>query len=613
MDGLLPGAHVGCDLAQGYYGPGSHVPSDLGRDINNPGPAPEPPEPPYQGLRASVGLAWGATRRPRVRRALDITWPQGEPRSSGLDTAWAAADAASVIESLDVAWGEAAIVRAACSVAWGQSAPAVRPSLSVSWQISPVVRSAVVAAWVPSTPQHRRQLDTPWPLGERRTADATLPWRPDTARHGVVLDVPWPLAALRRATVRLPWGDGDGLSWDVIPPQPLPPDPIPEGLVDPRYVGADLGCPAWAGPYSHIPVNLGVTACYNVRPRKRTYVVENEVTVIRLPDGLPIDVGNGEITRSVDSWAARVTFAPLTAEALAALTPTHDGPRAVRVTVNGYAQDFICEDWRVDRRFAQVRYSVTGRSRSALLDAPYAPTRSRIQSTISTAAQLVDTELMDTGFTCDWQTLDWTVPPGAWSYTERTPINAITDIAAGCGALVQSHATEPELIIRPRYPVSPWDWTTSASPDVTIYDDLVLQISATVENKPRYNEVFVSAEAQGVYGFFKRAGEGGGEYAEQFVHPLISTAPVHAEAGRNILSDRGGQTHWTFANFPLFPAPVLPGQIGLVEPLQLASVVEGGGTWLGRITSTRLTWARDGATLTVWQTATIARHQQDAN
>lgn len=610
----MDAGHIGCDLAAGYYADAAHVPCDLGSDVNNPAPPEPEPEPPYRGIRAAVALPFSVSRTGNQRRTLDIAWPTGELRAATLDAAWSANDEPEARTELDAPWGQPDLVRAGVMLAWQpRTAPPARVGVELDWRIPPILRGAVIAAWCPDTSRVRRELDIPWPLGQLRRPAVTLPWGADTTRLRATLDIPWPLGVLRRAAVRLPWGQGDGLEWDPRPPDPLPPDPIPEGRIDGRYVGADLGCPAWAGPYSHIPSNLGIVACYNVRPsRTRTIVVENTVTVIRLPDELPIEVGSGEITRAVDSWAARVSFAPLTADGLAALKPTGDSPRLVRVTVNGYAQDFVIEDWRVDRRYAQQRYTVTGRSRSALLDAPYAPERSRIQSTIATAAGLVDIELTDTGFTCDWDTLDWTVPAGAWAYSELTPIHAVVRIAEAAGAVVQSHRTDAELIVRPRYPASPWEWTTT-SPDVTIYDDLVLQISGAVETKPLYNEVFISAEAKGVQGFFKRQGEGGGEYAPQFVHPLISTALVHAEAGRNILSDRGGQTHWTFAEFPLFPAPILPGQIGLVEPLQLALIVEAGGNWMGQVMSTRLAWARDGARLTVWQTAVLERHPQDAN
>lgn len=605
----LPGSHIGCNLARGYYGPGSHVPCDLGQDINNPIPV-VPAEPPYRGHKTAVRLRW-KDRRAVASTRLSIVWPPTQTRVSTVAAPWHARSETTTLANSRLPWAAPEAIVSATSAAWSVTAPLQQDS-RLAWRHRQTRTAATAMPWAGTTGVSAT-LDIPWPLSATLTPSVALPWIPTTPQRNASLTIPWPHSITRIVDTRIPWGDGDGMpDWIVLPPETPPPNPIPEGRIDGRYVGADLGCPAWAGPYSHIPVNLGVTACYNVRPRRRTYVVENEVSIVRLPDLLPIDAGSGEITRSVDSWAASMSFAVLSADSLAALKPTGDGPRKVRVTANGYAQDFIVEDWKVDRRFAQVRYSVTGRSQTALLDAPYAPVRSRVETSIRTVAQLADIELTDTGFTCDWDTLDWTVPANAWSYAEQTPIAAIVEIAAGAGAVVQSHLTDAEVIVRPRYPASPWNWTVTA-PDITIYDDLVLSINGTVQSKPRYNEVFVGAETIGVYGFHQRTGEGGGEYAPQVTHPLISTAQVHAEVGRNVLSDRGSQTHWTLAQMPLFAAPVLSGQIGLILPLQLAQVIEAGGSWLGLVTSTRLAWERSGAKLTVWQTATIARHPQDAN
>lgn len=601
------GRHAGCNLQAGYYGPGSHVPCWMGMD----GPPPPPPEPPWRGLRsASRALPWSA-RGPGLRRALALRWSPTAGRRRALCAAWAALSAPLRADLL-VPWAQGVPRRTdGRALAWPPSAPQVRAALRLPWIIAPQRRNAVTLPWAGTQPR-RRALHVPWHLAQRRHVSVRAPWQRAQPRE-VALQILWRMALARRSAATLPWGMSDGrLPWYIAPPPAPPPPPTPVGTLPGRIVGADLGCPAWLGPASHIPARLGEAACYNVRAAQRTYVVINEVSIIRLPDGLPIQAGSGSISASIDAWCAQMQFAPLTADDYAALQPTSAGPRSVQISINGHVEVFLVEDWTVDRSFAQHRFAVSGRSRSALLDAPYAPARSHAEPVTRTAAQLVDAELLDTGFTADWQTIDWTVPAGAWHYTDQTPIAAIVHAAAAVGAIVQTHPTDDELIIRPRYPASPWDWTVT-SPDVTIPDDLIISMQGAVDSKPLYDAVYISAEAQGVQGIHRRTGSAGTEFAAQFSHPLISDALVLAEAGRNILSDRGGQVLWTMAQMPIFPAPILPGQLGRLRPLQLASVTDPAGNWLGQIQQVDLTWARDGARLTVHQTAVIARHPQDAN
>ena len=512
-----------------------------------------------------------------------------------------------------VPWGAPEILRpASVGVVWQQGRADASVAAGVVWSFPALAGTASTFAWRDSE-QVRVAAGLAWLYPERKTAQLTAVWA-DGERVAVDALATWLIPPQRRTARWIPWGEGHGLPWLVIPPAPLPPAPPVPGRLDGRYVGAELGCPAWAGPYNYIPARLGSIACYNVRPRRKVYVVRNEISIVRLPDRKPVDVTAGSITMDVDSWSLAVTLQPASAADLATLKPAAGEPRECEITINGHVFTCLIEDWSTDKRFAEHRHSVTGRSRTALLDEPYAPRRTRTEPDMRLAAQLVDAELADTGVTADYQTVDWTVPAGAWAYTDQTPIAAIQAVAAASGAVVQSDIAAKTLHIRPRYPVKPWAW--AASPfDVTVTDDHALQITEKVVSKPRFDSVFVSAEAKGVMGFFKRSGEAGTSYAPQFVHPLISDATPHAEAGANILADRGRQSDWTFAGMPLYPEPLLPGLIGLLRPLQLAQVATAGETWVGLVTRNRIDFARssDGRGLVVHQTANITRHPEDAN
>jgi len=94
--------------------------------------------------------------------------------------------------------------------------------------------------------------------------------------------------------------------------------------------------------------------------------------------------------------------------------------------------------------------------------------------------------------------------------------------------------------------------------------------------------------------------------------PLINTAAAGAERGRNILADRGEQAAIDLV-VPLFTAPLRPGEVGRILPLDLVEVVAEDGTWHGLCTAVR-TGARIGEkAVVIEQTITLERHYSDAD
>jgi len=54
------------------------------------------------------------------------------------------------------------------------------------------------------------------------------------------------------------------------------------------------------------------------------------------------------------------------------------------------------------------------------------------------SARVIAEELADTGFTGEYDTVDWNVPAGAWFYDASTPLDAISALAEASGGVVQS-------------------------------------------------------------------------------------------------------------------------------------------------------------------------------
>lgn len=567
---------------------------------------PGPPLPPVvRYTERAFAAPWSASgRRQRsarlrlgagasVERATALRWSHGDVTRRDLDMPLSIAPAQQ--RSAQAPWGHGANVARASSAGWARIERSAA-GVSLAWSL-PAVRG--------------RAADVHWTAPPPRPFANAMAWSVPAAL-GREIGTAWVVPESRRRRWWLPWERARRVRWQFTGPGVEPPEP-PE---PPHYtppagnrVRLNLTCPQLLHESPNVVVPLGPAACYWAWPRQRTYMILNTATVVRLPERTPIDVQSITMRASVDDVVWSFAFSLANPAHLALLLADAGGPKVVEIAVNGYVWTALVEGYSQDRQFPGRSVSVSGRSQCALLDAPYAPARSKVQTAERQAQQLVDEELNLTEFTATYDTLTWLVPGGTWHYDGKTPIAAVRDIAAAAGAVAQSDAWDKVIRIAPRYPVSPWDWPTSA-PDRQIQDDIILRDQMRIASKPLYDYVLVSGEQVGVSDPILRAGSAGEVRAPMVVDPLVTTHPVALERGRNVLAGRGEQAT-VDVTIPLFPAGTV-GQPGLVLPLHLVEIVEP-APWKGLAVAAEVQVQVSSGALVVEHTVTVERHFSDAN
>lgn len=603
-----PGQYAGLSLRAFPTGGGARVLLNLGVEGDGSIDPPDPVEPVNRGLRAAAGLEWRLAAR--LRLAAEAGWGMALALRPHAGLPWS--EAAGMRTSQGLGWSAAEGMRAAGSVLWRGRMDRVAGRRDVPWRDLPAVSQAASARWRGELARLDPVRQSAWRAEGLARWARSVSWNAEPARGRAGMLGQWRSLALARVGARLPWGKAAQVPWIVLPPRPpKPPEPEP-GFPAGNAAGLNLGCPA-IGIAGFAPLNLGVTACYAVRPQRKTYIVLNTINVVRLPDRTPIAVEAIEISGDKQSWGYSLQLTLADPSQLSLLKPTSAGPRQLEVAINGYAWAFLAESYAVNREWGGGGVSVTGRSRTALLAAPYAPARAKATTQAWSMAQLAAQEVQDTGYVVTYDTVDWQVPAGAWYYDGLAPLDALTRLADASGAVVQSDPADLALRIRAGYPVSPWSWPETA-PAVVVQDDIVLATSLQVRSVPLYDAVVVTGELQGkgVTAVVRRAGEAGTLFAQQASDQLINTAAAASERGRNILSDRGEQASIDYT-LPLFPAGSAIGQTGRVLPLDLVEVREAEGTWQGLCTAVSISARRDDQAVVVEQTITIERHYTDAH
>ncbi len=159
----------------------------------------------------------------------------------------------------------------------------------------------------------------------------------------------------------------------------------------------------------------------------------------------------------------------------------------VEITVNGESFDFFIESRDRRRELGNSDYVIRGLSRTALLDAPYAePVTSEMNGMASAIARA-----LAPGYTVDWRTIDWLVPPNVLLPGNLTPLATIRELAAAAGAVVQT-APDGTLVIEPEYPVSVPNWPATP-PDHVLTEAMDIEtLAESFEHRPGYNRFLIT-------------------------------------------------------------------------------------------------------------------------
>lgn len=355
---------------------------------------------------------------------------------------------------------------------------------------------------------------------------------------------------------------------------------------------------------SHLPLSL---TCWHddpplIIPNLRSYIVHNVITATI--SGIAVDILSFSIKTDMDSycWQGDIT---ITTKDYAKIKAKLDVPRGsepmINVTVNGFVFGFVAEEQSRSRKFAQSSHSLSGRSITARLGADYAGSQGGLIDQASYVSQIVAQQLNGLPISVlDWDINDWLVPAGAYSVANKTPIAVIQDIAAAGGGFVVSDASQATFSVKPRWPVAAWQ-LSSATPDVTVPIDVIIDISDKRRTNTRYNTVRLNSASEG--GEVYRTTQGRDAEAPTQSHDLYTDRDAIVPAGTAILSDSGIHGLYTLKMRWADKYNIQLAQLG-----QIWQINDPEGAWRGVVTGVSVDTGLDDGALTVSQTVTVDRY-----
>ena len=297
-----------------------------------------------------------------------------------------------------------------------------------------------------------------------------------------------------------------------------------------RYTAPDIERADEAGPVNPpAPSNI---------PLRSAYTVILNAEILRTRDNAVLNASQITLDYDAESWSWGFSATLIGPQAANAVRPTSNGhPVELLARVQGHEWRLQVDSWAEQRQFASQGTTVRGRSLSAELAAPAQLPASGVETSTRTLTQLL-AQRLPPGWVLELApgTADWLVPGGAFSWQEKTPIQVIFEAAQAVGYVVIPHRTERRLIVQARYPVLPWQYTSTA-PQLVIPAAAIASAEGASSHPGAANAVYVhGGETGGILARVKRAGTAGDQTLATANHPLITEAAAARALGGRLLA-----------------------------------------------------------------------------
>lgn len=278
---------------------------------------------------------------------------------------------------------------------------------------------------------------------------------------------------------------------------------------------------------------------------KRVYLMQPELTCVRVSDNLPIvitsvSIGDkrGQHTKSVGiEFSSRI-----------------DAERAANelllISINGYDFYAIAEQPVRRELFGSATYSTSGRSRVAELSTPWSADIDYTNNVSRSFGGLLSDLLANSGWTVDISDItDFNIPTGAFSIMSKSRIEAVSEAARMISCMTLVDDVNKVIKILPLFPVSPWAMS-GAMNDVNIHDAVIIDYNSNQQLQVLNDAVWVRGEQHGISAKVKRAGTAGNNAMVDFSSPLIVDTQAARLAGTSLIASTGNKELITI-NLPI--------------------------------------------------------------
>ncbi len=379
---------------------------------------------------------------------------------------------------------------------------------------------------------------------------------------------------------------------------------------------------------------------------KEVYYMLNSVLVEEVVTSTPIEVlhVDAKIDRNSWLWSFSITVAD---KCYLDLLKTIDGVMGhVKINMNGYVWYCTVEGWSENRSFGTQAWTIIGRSPAMMFGSPISQKSNGVIAT-NKQGQTIFEEIVEARqlpqywpeqfnlWTADFLDYtvtgkvvtgfrpyqNWLIPENTVSYSEKTEIEILKDLAASIGAYIQADPEDNVLKVKPLYAHQPWNWTVGNA-DIawkTMNESELIEVARTNELKPYYQAVHVIGESVGASNDGSSAdgtntaiftdvrrdewNAATASYAPMITDQYVTSTKVALEIGRMVVAQTGEWIKHT-----LRIGTLCTNGTGLFETGDMISVIERGTPWYGQVTGVSVVAANAGAGFAIEQTIEVEEY-----
>lgn len=340
------------------------------------------------------------------------------------------------------------------------------------------------------------------------------------------------------------WDKAKAIHYRKHPIQPWPEPEIPEYIPS---TDLNFNCLCHDVDSHNIVLNFGADDCIPAIPNKKGWYVLNTLKVTRLDNGADIAVYNGSYNTDRSRWCWSYSLTVPNSE-IAKLEPINSQPVILKIVVNGTEHHMLLENRSRSRSFADITWNLTGRSQTALLDAPYSALRSFLQENERTSVQLIQAEIDRSSSqpNLNWKLIDdlgWIVANESLSYSNLSPIAAVKTVVESGGGFVYSEKGSNTLSIKPLYKKTFWDSLTFSDYDRLIPESIVTSLSTDFELYPHYTAITLTNDRHALQAQVKRTSTAGDVLLPSENSPLFNHVSMGAFGKSKLAKSGMVETH----------------------------------------------------------------------
>lgn len=383
----------------------------------------------------------------------------------------------------------------------------------------------------------------------------------------------WGGASAKSSSDVLPWGGGFFV-WGTDKPLEWTDDPSPV-------------------PDQPAPAEPNIEDCY---------FMATDLTAVDVATRTPLSIEDVRISLDIDSFSWGLSAKVMNRASMALA-----GPGAlVEVSTMGWSWVFLMESYSVQRGVAN-EWVIKGSSQSKELGSPWLDGSSFISVAALTWRQAIE-EVLPVGWLVEFDSrvVDYSIPAGAWSYTDKTPKEVLSDLLEAVGCVAIPNMATKSIFIQARYKYAPWEYYLSTTePDVILHESMVLSEGGQYHPAVQHNSVWVGGNTRhGVLVEGVRTGSNGLPQASDFYHELITDSDAGWHKAKQILSG-GGPKGVISLDTIITDEQANP---GLIIPGMLIEVRSSAESWRGVVLSTSIAGAGSPE---ITQTLSIERDYGD--